>query len=63
MRIDWNKETGGWQVFDDQGNKLDEAKQIYIGVPSQLITEGQKHHGWCVTAGKLERRGDLLLIT
>lgn len=63
MRIDWNKETGDWQIWSEAGIVLETARHIVISGTTELITEGQRHHGWAVTAGKIDRRGDTLFIT
>lgn len=62
MRIDWDKDTGEWRVFDEAGTPLDKARHIVIQGTCELITDGQKHHGWLISAGKLERRSDTLFI-
>ena len=63
MRIDWDRESGDWQVWSESGVMLDKAHHVVISGVCELITEGQRHHGWAVTAGEINRRGDTLFIT
>lgn len=62
MRIDWDKETGEWRVFDETDTLTEKARHIVITGTCELVTDGTNHHGWLVSAGTIERRGDALYI-
>ena len=62
MRLDWDKDSGDWRVFDERGVEIERSRRVIITAQCELVTDGQRQHGWLVTAGKCERRGDALFI-
>lgn len=62
MRIDWDKETGEWRVWRENGFIAETARHLVVIGHCEFITEGQNHHGWAVAAGEITRRGDTLFI-
>lgn len=63
MKLDWDKETGDWRVFDMQDNLLAQARNVAISVPCELFTDGKNGHGWLIVKGKLDQRGNTLFIS
>jgi len=62
LKIDWRKEGGYWQVWSLDGVLLESARRVILSVPCELVNTDRDTHGWLVTVGRLERRGDTLFI-
>ena len=60
MRIDWSQ--GWWQVWNLDGVLLGKFRRVVLAAPAELVNTDGNRHGWLVTAGKLEPRGDVALI-
>jgi hypothetical protein len=62
VKIDWLKNEG-WRVWSLDGTLLGVFPHIVLcGVNAELVMTDAGTHGYLVTAGRLDRRGDTLFI-
>jgi len=63
MKIDWT--AGFWMVWDMKtGNRLAKVRQLFIGVPCQLLNENEtgNWHGWLIASGTLRVEDEIGFI-
>jgi hypothetical protein len=64
MKLDWDKESGTWNIWDvDSDVLICRVQTVRLKVPSELIVTHGGRHGYLVTAGKLAVDDNIATIT
>lgn len=59
MKIDWDKESGGWNIRDIETDALlHRVTSVRLKVPSELVSTDGGRHGYLITAGQIDIDGD-----
>ncbi len=54
MKIDWDKESGGWNIRDIETDALlHRVDAVRMRVPSELVSTDGGRHGYLITAGTI----------
>lgn len=60
MKIDWDKDTGSWNIREIDSNALiARCKTVRILCESELIATDGGRHGYLIVSGKLTIKGDV----
>lgn len=62
MKIDWDKQSGQWNVFEESGVLLGKSPEVVILGTTTLIHDTRERHGWAIVRGKFEQRKDRIVI-
>ena len=64
MKIDWDKDTGKWNIRElDSEVLIARVGNVKLKVPSELVITNGGRHGYLVTAGTLKVQNDIATIT
>lgn len=62
MKIDWDKQLGQWNVFEESGALLGKSPEVVILGTTTLIHDTKQRHGWAIVRGKFEQTGNRIII-
>lgn len=63
MKIDWDKESGKWNIRDIETDALlHRVAIVTLLVPSELVTTDGGRHGYLVAAGEVTIEDDQAII-
>jgi hypothetical protein len=62
MKIDWDKESGEWRIFDESGVELACSPEVVIEGITVLVHDERERHGWAVAVGTIERQANRIVI-
>ena len=64
MKIDWDKESGGWNIRSIENDTLlHRVAAVRLQVPSELVTTDGGRHGYLVTAGQVTIKNNVAIVT
>jgi hypothetical protein len=62
VKIDWDKDTGDWRIFDESDVELARAPEVVISGTTILVHDKRERHGWAVCEGEWKRVVDRIVI-
>lgn len=62
MKIDWDKQTGQWNVYEESGVLLGKSPEVVILGTTTLVHDSRERHGWAIVRGKFEKTEKRIII-
>lgn len=63
MKLDWNRDSGKWQIFDDDNpQRIALVREVHLMVPASMVSVDGGRHGYLIADGHLTISNDIATI-